>query len=77
MISDGHDINKLSDYITSYDWGMPGCNCELDKGGKDFGTSSMDASQGTEAEILRLLSNTEDPMSPGNMNLHQRQIGKL
>lgn len=56
---------------------MPGCNCELDKGRKDFGTSSMDASQGTEAEILRLLSNTEDPMSPGNMNLCQRQIGKL
>lgn len=50
---------------------------QLDKGRKDFETSSLDASHGTEVEILRLLSNTEDPVSPGNMNLCQRQMGKL
>lgn len=50
---------------------------QLDKGGEDFETSSMHASQGTEVAILRLLSNTEDPMSPGNVNLCQRQMGKL
>lgn len=50
---------------------------QLNKGGEDFETSSMDASQGAEVAILRLLSNTEDPMSPGNMNLCQRQMGKL
>ena len=50
---------------------------QLDKEGEDFETSSMDASQGTEVAILRLLSNTEDPMSPDNMNLCQRHMGKL
>lgn len=50
---------------------------QLNKGGEDFETSSMDASQGAEVAILRLLSNTEDLMSPGNMNLCQRQMGKL